>query len=89
MLEGFAVGISNLPADGVSWEDLDRPSEYPFKRADPGSWSVAEWIEKRFRPRYPVFDVTVLGPASQARSNLSLKVLRQRWKESGRYPYST
>jgi hypothetical protein len=89
MLEGFAVRISNLPVDGVSWEDLDRPNEYPFKRAAPGNWSVAEWIEKRFRPRYPGFDVTVLGPESQARSNLSLKVLRQRWEESGNYPYST
>ena len=32
---------------------------YPYSSAAPGSWTVAEWIAKRFKPRFPNFDAKV------------------------------
>ena len=36
---------------------------YGYQRAAPGSWTVNEWIEKRFEAEYPGFSVEVLNDA--------------------------
>ena len=34
---------------------------YPYERAAPNAWTVAQWKEQRFKAHFPGFDVKVLN----------------------------
>lgn len=40
-------------------DDKENIPQYPFSAAASGSWTVSEWISKRFKNKYPGYDVRV------------------------------
>ncbi len=58
-IEGFDVAIKHLGGRNVRSDKMGMPM-YPYDRAAKNDMSVAQWIDTRFRPNYPGFDVVVL-----------------------------
>jgi hypothetical protein len=58
-VEGFPVTIRQLGRN--IRDDRTGLPGYPFKRAAPDRENVATWKRTRFQPRYPGFEVDVLG----------------------------
>jgi hypothetical protein len=60
-VEGFRVAVRHLDGRNVRGDRTRMPT-YPFRRAMADSANVKAWRERRFRMRYPGFEVDVLHP---------------------------
>lgn len=75
-LEKFNVTILHLTGSNVR-SDLEINVAYGYEKAAYNDWSVTEWIDGRFKQRYPGFDVVVLlKDGSKAAGNMKLKNVR-------------
>ncbi len=83
-LEKFNVTILHLTGANVR-SDLEINVAYGYEKAAYNDWSVTEWIDGRFKQRYPGFDVVVLfgfdvvvllKDGSKAAGNMKLKNVR-------------
>jgi len=75
-IEGFEVKFYQNGKDVRS--DLDiNAKQYEGTRMAKNSFSVNDWIEKRFKPQYAGYDVVVLnGDGSKARGQTKLSTVR-------------
>ena len=58
-VEGFDVKIKHLHGADVR-SDRTRMPPWLLQVAAKDAWSVADWRERRFTPRYPGFEVDIL-----------------------------
>ena len=76
-LEGFAVIIRYEQTGRDVRADRERLPGYRYERAAPERYTVAEWIEKRFKKRFPGFAATVYrANGAKAGGGTKLKSLR-------------
>ena len=74
-IEGFDVTIKFNGQDVRS--DKQIPGNYSFSNAAPDSWTVSEWVEKRFKRSFPGYDVDVLmSDGTVASGNTKLRTVR-------------
>jgi hypothetical protein len=75
-LEGLAVRFLHPDGHDVRGDRSNMPG-YDYKRKAPNSFRVSQWIERRFRPKYPGFGVEVLkADGSKAHGNTRLGTVR-------------
>lgn len=77
-VEGFKV---NIRYGGTNQRDVDDRKEnvpgYRWENAAPGTWTVAEWREKRFSDAYPGYTAEVLdGDDRAAEGRMLLRNVR-------------
>ena len=84
-VEGFRVRFVR-PADSSRRKDVrsdkrDMPQYDEYVNAAADKWTVATWIAKRFKPRYPGYDVEVLDASNQpVPGNTRLATVRDSYK---------
>ena len=79
-LEGFAVRFLHPDGHDVRGDRSHMPG-YDNRRMAPNAFRVSQWIERRFRPKYPGFGVEVLkADGTKAHGNTRLSSVRAGYK---------
>ena len=79
-VEGFNVKFEK-DGKAVPGKKKDMP-QYDYKSAATKTWTVAEWIKKRFKQKYPGYDVQVLdAEGNKVVGNSTLETVRNTYVE--------
>jgi hypothetical protein len=72
--EGFNVKFLHPDGRDVRGDLAGIPGYSHYRRRAAGTSTVRDWIERRFKPRYPGYDVVVfLGDGARAHGNTRLQ----------------
>lgn len=75
-IEGFSIVIRDRDGRDVR-SDSDIPSPYDCKNQGKNNWTVSEWKERRFKPRFAGYEVDVLmGDEQVAPGQTTLSTVR-------------